>query len=164
MAGLFVDASAFIALKDTSDRNHQAAAGFYAELFETRTVLVTTSLIFAEVVTWLQRARGFGPDESIAFGRWLRDLAVDVLPGPQGLQLQSLKQVPPPVAARRPFRLVPGSPRVDEAAWRIYEEQSARKVTFADAVSFATMKALRLKEAFAFDWHFQAMGFSVRPG
>lgn len=45
MAGLFVDASAF--------RNHQAAAGFYAELFETRTVLVTTSL------DWHFQAMGF---------------------------------------------------------------------------------------------------------
>ena len=58
--------------------------------------------------------------------------------------------------------------RIDEEtereAWRWLRDRDEREYSFVDATSFALMRSLRIREAFAFDGDFTAAGFvELRP-
>src|SRR3990170_759649 len=54
-ACIFVDTSAFIALRDSKDINHRRAKDFLEEIKKKRTLLVATNFVFDEVYTYFCR-------------------------------------------------------------------------------------------------------------
>lgn len=50
------------------------------------------------------------------------------------------------------------------AAEAILQQYHDQPFTLVDAVSFALMQKREMQQAFAFDSHFQVMGFVVLPG
>jgi len=52
------------------------------------------------------------------------------------------------------------SERLEEESWRWLQRHDEREYSFVDATSFALMRSLRLRDAFAFDGDFAAAGFT----
>ena len=132
---IFVDTGAWFALADESDQYHKQAVDVYPGLFRDNHHLTTTNLIIAETYILLRRALGHQPAM-----RFLHNIAA--------------------------------SPRVT----KIYSDQTLEKnaedilgkyedqdFSYADAVSFATMKRNGIHLAFSFDRHFVTAGFSIIP-
>jgi predicted nucleic acid-binding protein len=56
------------------------------------------------------------------------------------------------------------TPEIATEAWRVFEQFNRDKEwSYTDCVSYAVMKQLDIEEAFAFDHHFDQMGFVRRP-
>lgn len=133
---LFVDSGAWIALQSRRDQHHAEADRLFREALRRRLRLVTTSLVLADV----HRLTLFRV----------------------GVQ-----------AASRALDRIDASPSVtvhfaaaeDHAAARRWLERLApRPVTYADAVSFSVMEALRCRRVLGFDQDFEVAGFELwRP-
>lgn len=132
---VFIDAGAWYALVDKDDMCHKTAAALYPTLLSTR-VLVTTNLVVAEVHVLIRRRLGY-------------------------------------IQSERFLENVSNSPRIDvvyatreleSAAKDILRNYADQPFSYADAVSFACMRARGIQEAFAFDKHFAIAGFRLLPG
>lgn len=133
---IFIDSSAFLALEDESDEHHAAALRFRdQELLSGHYELITTSYILDETLT-LIRSR-LGISASIAFSRKIRRSQV--------------------------VRVLSVSQEVEEEALDLFEQYDDKNFSFTDCVSFVVMRELGIKEAFAFDEHFEQMGLVCRP-
>lgn len=55
------------------------------------------------------------------------------------------------------------SREIEEKAWDIFERYDDKDFSFTDCVSFVVMREMGIKETFAFDEHFNQMGFIRRP-
>jgi len=55
MKGLFLDTSFFVALEGADDQYHEEAFAYWQGLSRSSPVLVTTSYVFDEVVTFFNR-------------------------------------------------------------------------------------------------------------
>lgn len=129
MKRLFVDTSALIALKDSGDERHGEALRFFEPLLaDARARLVVTNYVIFEVHAYFCRT----PGVALEF--------VDAL----------LTQ---PI-----FRVIRASPRDERRALEILRSSRDKTYSLADAVSFAVMERVGLKEAFAFDRHFRQRG------
>ncbi|OGM61002.1 hypothetical protein A3A75_01965 [Candidatus Woesebacteria bacterium RIFCSPLOWO2_01_FULL_39_10] len=54
--------------------------------------------------------------------------------------------------------------RADEVkSWKLFQKLDGRGVSMIDCTSFAVMRRLKIKEAFAFDEDFKNLGFKVYP-
>lgn len=77
------------------------------------------------------------------------------------------------LVAARALELLEAAPRLriefvsrdlEAEAWRWLRRHDEREYSFVDATSFALMRSLRVREAFAFDGDFAAAGFvELRP-
>ena len=68
------------------------------------------------------------------------------------------------LAATRRVDVVLVEPDVENRALRWLRQHDEREYSFVDATSFALMRSLRLRNAFAFDGDFAAAGFTeLRP-
>ncbi len=134
MRRVFVDTSAFVALRNKAEREHEAArAARTALVVEAR--LFTTNYIFAETYTTLMMR--VGRAEAIVWGRGLRETrAIELLRVDEG---------------------------TEEEAWRILESHADKTWSYVDAVSFAVMDREGSSEAFAFDRHFAQRGHRMLP-
>ncbi|MGI8941376.1 MAG: type II toxin-antitoxin system VapC family toxin [Actinomycetota bacterium] len=134
MRRVFVDTSAFVALRNKAEREHEAArAARTALVVEAR--LFTTNYIFAETFTTLMMR--VGRAEAIAWGRGLRETrAIELLRVDEG---------------------------IEEEAWRILESHADKTWSYVDAVSFAVMDREGSSEAFTFDRHFAQRGHRMLP-
>jgi predicted nucleic acid-binding protein len=56
------------------------------------------------------------------------------------------------------------SRELEDEAWRWLRAHDEREYSFVDATSFALMRSLRIREAFAFDSDFTAAGFTELGG
>lgn len=133
---LFLDTSAFIALRDESDARHAAARDFFTpdRLRELRMRLVTTNYVFAEVYSYFCRDHA----AAVAVGRAMRESKM--------------------------LRLVHADPADEEAAWQLAQKYQDKDFSFVDCVSFVVMARLGCRKAFAFDAHFRQAGFETLPG
>lgn len=134
-AALFVDAGGWIALADAHDRYHAVAAAAYPKFLRHYARLLTTTLVVAEAYMVLRLELGHSP-------------------------------------AVRFLELLEASPRVQRVAVdrsieveaeRLLNRYADQRFSYADAVSFAVMRARGLSEAFAFDEHFATAGFVRVP-
>ncbi|MCS6860159.1 MAG: PIN domain-containing protein [Abditibacteriales bacterium] len=66
MDGEFVDTSAWVALFDASDSNHEVAVTYWMELQQTKVPLYTTDYIFDESITLARRRAGY--DSAVRLG------------------------------------------------------------------------------------------------
>ena len=132
---LFVDTGAWFAINVPGDKHHQAAADFYKSALKKGKGLVTTNLIVAEAHAGLIKARG----------------------RQAGLKFLSL------VDSSSRLRVVYSTRLLEERAFSILVKFQDREFSLCDAVSFAVMKEMGIKTAFAFDRRFETAGFRRLP-
>jgi len=136
MRSVFVDTSAFVALRNESEAEHEPARTALAKLVEEGVSLFTSNYVFAETYTALLVR--VGREEAIEWGRRFR--------------------------AGTAVELVQLEPAVEEEAWEILERHGDKRWSFVDATSFALIERDGGGEAFAFDAHFAQRGLRVLPG
>jgi predicted nucleic acid-binding protein len=133
---IFVDTSAWYALKATDDRFHDSAVSFYHELMTGRHgSLVVSDYVLDEAATLLMATKG---------GETATRFLDDSL---------SSKSV----------RLVWIEPELFHQATKTFKTGSGRGWSFTDCTSFELMHRLRIGTAFAFDKHFNEAGFNRLP-
>ena len=129
----FVDTSAFYAILDRDDANHQKAKQSWSGLLQDQNTLVTSNYVLVETFALLQSRLGL-----VA----VRAFQEDVLP------LINVEFV------------TPGIHRSGIAALLL---ASTRNLSLVDCVSFEIMRTLGIRNAFAFDAHFKQQGFLEAP-
>jgi predicted nucleic acid-binding protein len=135
MRGLFVDTSAWVALRDESDGNHSAALRAWKKIKANRVPLYSSIAVWAETITLLRRRASH--ESAVAFGQ--------------------------------AFLTSPNLERIEEDAeltsdaWALFQERRELVLSFVDCLSFAIMNRLRLRQAFAFDADFKAVGYVLFP-
>jgi predicted nucleic acid-binding protein len=133
---VFVDTSAFVALRNRAEREHAPARAALGRLVAERTQLFTSSYVFAETYTALLVR--LGRSEAIEWGRRFR--------------------------ASEAIELVRVEAPVDDDAWSILESHADKPWSYVDASSFALMEREGTTEAFAFDRHFVQRGLTLVAG
>jgi len=136
MSSLFLDTSYFVALEAAGDQYHERAFAYWQSLARVSPLLVTTSYVYGEAVTFFN-SRGQHA-KAVEIGNLL-------LESP----LVSLIHVDEPV--------------FDEAR-HYFARHSDKSYSFTDCVSFVVMKRLRVRTALTFDRHFAQAGFEMKPG
>jgi predicted nucleic acid-binding protein len=136
MKSVFIDTSAFVALRNSAEAEHGRARTALAELIAEGVALFTSNYVFAETYTALMVRVGRG--EAIEWGRRFRSGgAIDL------------------VHLDRP---------IEERAWEILERHEDKRWSYVDATSFALLERDGSDEAFAFDVHFSQRGLRLVPG
>jgi predicted nucleic acid-binding protein len=135
MRTVFVDTSAFVALRNSAEREHRRARAALGELIAADVALYTSNYVFAETYTALMVR--VGRAEAIEWGRRFR--------------------------AGTAIELVRAEEDVDAAAWEILERHDDKGWSYVDATSFALIERDGGGEAFAFDVHFAQRGLRVLP-
>jgi predicted nucleic acid-binding protein len=135
MRSVFVDTSAFVALRNGSEGEHERARRTLAELIDAGASLFTSNYVFAETYTALLVR--VGREEAVEWGRRFR--------------------------AGAAIELVRLEPQVEDEAWQILERHGDKRWSYVDATSFALIERDGGGEAFAFDAHFAQRGLRVLP-
>ncbi len=131
---IFVDSSFWIATRMTRDAHHRAA-GALLERSGTEQ-LVTSNHIRGETWTFLRRRVGY--DSAVHF--------LDRLAGTPRLHVEFVSE------------------DLEREALEWLRRHDERPYSFVDATSFALMRRLGIRDAFAFDGDFAAAGFvELRP-
>lgn len=127
---VFVDTGAWVALADADDEYHARAASLYPDLLR-RHLLVTHNLVIAETYILIRRALG----HSEAF-----------------LFLEKISSSPR-------IQKVYSDQTLEAEAESILGKYKDQDFSYTDAVSFALMAQMQIRQAFAFDHHFSTAGF-----
>ena len=135
MTRAFVDTSAFVALRNRAEREHEPARVVLARLVSERAQLFTSNQVFAETYTALLVR--VGRAEAIEWGRQFR--------------------------AGSAIELVRIDESLEEDAWALLESHADKQWSYVDATSFALMERENVQTAFAFDHHFAQRGLAVLP-
>jgi uncharacterized protein len=136
MRAVFIDTSAFVALRNEAEAEHVSARRALSKLVGEGVSLFTSNYVFAETYTALMVR--VGRAEAIEWGRRFR--------------------------AGEAIELVRVDPDVEEDAWSILERHRDKRWSYVDATSFALLERDGGNEAFAFDAHFSQRGLRVLPG
>jgi predicted nucleic acid-binding protein len=126
---IFADTSYWVALRNRRDANHDVAKALLRKRSDA--ALVTSNHVRGETWTYLRRRSGHG--SATAF-------------------LDTLEQSPR-------VQVVFVEDLQEREALRWLRRHDEREYSFVDATSFVVMRALKLREAFAFDGDFSAAGF-----
>ena len=130
---IFIDTSAFYALLDRDDRNHQRGKKAWMKILEDDSTVVTSNYIFLETFALLQSRLGL---EAV------RGFQEDVVPI---LQVEFV------------------TPDIHRAGMAALLSPGRRGLSLVDCVSFELMRNLGIKIAFTFDAHFKEQGFNIIP-
>lgn len=130
---VYVDTSAFLAVLDADDENHEAAKKVWTELLESREAIVCNSYVLMETYALVQHRLGMAA---------VRAFHEDVFPV---LQLEWIDD------------------SLHQQAANALLTANRRNLSLVDCASFATMRRLGIKKAFAFDKHFSEQGFTCIP-
>jgi predicted nucleic acid-binding protein len=136
MRTVFVDTSAFVALRNAAEAEHDEARATLARLLDEGASLYTSNYVFAETYTALLVRVGRG--EAIEWGKRFR--------------------------ASDAIELVRVEDGLENDAWAILEQHRDKQWNYVDATSFALIERDGGGEAFAFDVHFAQRGLRVLPG
>ena len=132
---IFVDTGAWVALADEDDAYHGNAIAVYPKLLKSSRSLITTNLVVAESYVIIMNE--LGHRAAVIF-------------------LEGVNTSPRIVKAYSNENIE----REAEDILRRYDDQD---FSYTDSVSFTIMKRQKIKKAFAFDKHFQTMGFVRVP-
>jgi uncharacterized protein len=135
MRSVFVDTSAFVALRNAAEAEHERARATLSALLAESVGLFTSNYVFAETYTALMVR--VGRTEAIEWGRRFR--------------------------ASDAIELVRVEPEVEGTAWEILERHEDKRWSYVDATSFALIERDGGGEAFAFDADFAQRGLRVWP-
>ena len=135
MRSVFVDTSAFVALRNAAEAEHERARTALSALLAEGAALFTSNYVFAETYTALMVR--VGRAEAIEWGRRFRASGA--------IELVRLEQ------------------DVEGEAWEILERHEDKRWSYVDATSFALIERDGGGEAFAFDVHFEQRGLRVWP-
>ena len=130
---IFVDTSAFYALLDRDDENHQKAKKAWTGMVHGENVLVTSNYVLVETFALLQHRLGIEA---------LRGFQDAIIPW---VHVEFV------------------SSEMHRAGVSVLLSVSRRNLSLVDCVSFEMMRALELKTAFVFDLHFKEQGFMMVP-
>lgn len=134
---IFVDTSAWWALKAPDDRFHDDAVSFYDLLKAGRHgSLVVSDYVLDETATLLMDTKG-----GAVATRFLDE-----------------------ALASKSVRLIWVDPDLFHEATKTFKNGSNRGWSFTDCTSFQLMHRLKIIDAFAFDQHFGEAGFNRLPG
>jgi predicted nucleic acid-binding protein len=132
---VFVDTSAFVALRNESEAEHAQARAALVRLISEGVGLFTSNYVFAETYTALMVR--VGREEAIEWGRRFR--------------------------ASGAVELVRLDQEIEDEAWGILELHRDKSWSYVDATSFALIEREGGGEAFALDAHFAQRGLRVLP-
>jgi predicted nucleic acid-binding protein len=131
----FTDSSGWIALFDPDDKRYVLVHNWMREISEHSHRLVTTDYILDETITHLVATIHHNKAESFAV--W--------------------------VLAQKRIQIV----HVDEELWdealALFRRYDDKEFSFTDCTSFVVMQHHKIRDAFAFDRHFEQMGFRLWP-
>jgi predicted nucleic acid-binding protein len=130
---IFIDTSAFVALRNSAEREHAAARAALSALVSERAALCTSNYVFAETYTTLLVR--MGRSEAITWGRRFR--------------------------AGDAIELIRVDESIEEEAWSILESHPDKQWSYVDATSFALMERESIDTALAFDRHFAQRGLTL---
>jgi predicted nucleic acid-binding protein len=128
---IFTDTSAFYALLDLDDRNHQKGQRAWMKILGEESAVVTSNYILVEIFALLQGRLGM---EAV------RRFQEDVVPI---LQVEFV------------------TPEIHRAGMSALLLAGRRGLSLVDCVSFELMRELGIKIAFTFDSHFKEQGFTT---
>lgn len=138
MRQIFVDTSAWDAIADAGDPNHEMSLLFNDEIAD-RCRLVVTNYVLDELYTLLMM--NVGHQRTVDFKRKLDVLAQEGI-----------------------LVIIWVSEDIATEAWTVFEQFNVDKQwSFTDCVSYVVMKQREIVEAYAFDQHFAQMGFARLP-
>ena len=138
MNRLFVDTSDWDAIADKGDKNHKRALQFRDEIIP-KCKLVTSNYILDELYTLLLMNIGF--QRTVDFKRKLDLLIAEYL-----------------------LEIIWVNDALAKRAWDVFEQFNADKQwSFTDCTSYVVMKDFGITDIFAFDHHFEQMGFIRLP-
>ena len=126
---IFIDTSAFFALLDRDDVNHQKAKKRWGDVLSYENTLVTSNYVLVECFALMQSRLGL---EAV------RGFQEDILP------LINIEWV---------------NAETHKSGVSALLAASRRKLSLVDCVSFEIMRTLGIKNFFAFDPHFAEQGF-----
>lgn len=135
----FVDTSAWLGIKNSRDRKHEAAARIVAELRARHEFLVTSDYVLDETYTGLLYEIGY--DAAVQFKR-----EIDALIG-AGI-----------------LRVIQITADLQAVAWEVFERYNRDKLwSFTDCTSYVIAHREAVDACFAFDADFVQMGLNVLP-
>jgi uncharacterized protein len=134
-AEVFLDTGYVLALELSQDQNHLRAVEHWRQNAMALPVLVTTSYVFDEIVTYFN-SRGH------------HEKAVNV--GYMLLRSQAVK-------------LVHVEEALFYESWEYFQQHRDKSYSLTDCVSFVVMRKFGIRKAYAFDRHFVQAGFSKEP-
>lgn len=128
---VFYDASAWIALYDHDDDEHEAAAECHKRVSGERRLIVTSNFVFAETHAHFCR-----------FPKAARQICEMI----RSSRVVSYQRV---------------TAEDEERAWAILKKYKDKDFSFCDTASFALIERLKIPFAFSFDHHFHQYGIRV---
>jgi predicted nucleic acid-binding protein len=135
MKPVFLDTGYLIALEAKDDQNHAPARRHWRVFSRRLPPLVTTSLVFSEVVTFFN-TRGQHA-KAVELGNMLLESpAVEVVHADQSLLL---------------------------SGWDLFQQYADKSFSLADCLSFVVMRQRGLERALTFDRHYIQAGFQKLP-
>jgi len=135
MKSVFLDTGYVIALELTSDQNHRVVLKHWRSVAKSLPLLVTTSYVFDEIVTFFN-SRGHHAK------------AVEI--GNRPLSSPSI-------------RLVHVGEDLFHEGWNYFQKHKDKEYFLTDCISFLVMEEFGIDTAFAFDKHFVQSGFKKLP-
>lgn len=130
---IFIDTSAFIAIRVSDDKNNHNALLFLEEIKTKKLILHTTNFILDEVYTYFCT---------------YHDIAVEMAQLIMNNPLIILHRI---------------SVEDEKKAWEILIKYKDKTFSYTDATSFAVMERLHLDSVFAYDIHFSQFGsFTIK--
>lgn len=139
MEYVFVDTGAWDAIEDSADTHHTAALNYKAELVHHRTHLCTTNFVLDETYTLL--LLNLGHARTVKFQATIERLQAGGI-----------------------LTVVHITEEIERAAWDIFERFNRDKQwSFTDCTSRVVMERMGIMRVFAFDHHFEQMGFTRLP-
>jgi predicted nucleic acid-binding protein len=139
MRAVFVDTGAWDALEDRSDRNHSAAVRYRTTLRQERMPLYVTNFVLDESYTLLLQNVGY--TRTVAFKSTIDRMQTGGI-----------------------LTIIHVSEEVEKAAWEVFVRFNQDKTwSFTDCTTKVVMDSLGIQDVFAFDQHFEQMGFVRLP-
>jgi len=132
---VFIDTSAWIMLMNQDETRHREAVKTYNERL-INSAKATSNLVVSETYTWLRMRTSF--KNALDFLTAIRQMQEDEL-----------------------LTIIWSNNRLEEKAIKYLQKYRDHKLSFVDAVSFALMAELKIKDTFSFDRHFNIAGFAT---